>query len=255
IEQVPIDLSSTILPIDGSFKDEFGKYSLMHKIDLDLFNISNDHSFSPYNFNSSAKSNFNVIEIIFKYGKKEDRLTHLIRSFLDPKGNHGLGDYPLKSFLELIDEGDKSDYLYAIHQEYVTKEMRANKREDLLLDFLDSGIGIEVKPWKKRSDGKRQLENYSNDLEFLYGDKWKLVYISYNGEDPDSESIDKHRMSELINENKFFILSSTPTYNKRGLSDWLEILYEKAKTNDDEFLQVIIKHFITFLELEGSKNV
>lgn len=175
---------------------------------------------------------------IFDYLRTDEMgLSRCIAGLLDPKGKHGQGSLFLKEFLKtILGEGlyweTKANDLVNIVLE---KQANGQKRIDIYLEFQNSIIGIENKPWAGCQDN--QLSDYADFLHSSAGaNNWLLVFLS--NRDPENRSITAERRKLLENDGRYIQL------NYAELVGWLEICAFKAKAS---VVRVFIEELAKFI--------
>lgn len=123
----------------------------------------------------------------------ENRMSDVFAYLLNPDETHGQGELFLGKFLEdVTDEWlpNSSRYPVRIGREVLTPR---NRRIDIEIAFQsDDGpaaIAVENKPWA--GDQDQQLSDYAEHLESesMYKGRFKLIYLTPNGEKPSEASI------------------------------------------------------------------
>jgi hypothetical protein len=129
---------------------------------------------------------FNVIDRI---NPSENGLSDILRDLLDPRGDHGQGQRFLRAFLDLCNINERwlaRDMHVSVYRERRTTSLDADRRIDLLLRFDGASrrgaIAIENKPWA--GEQENQMADYADDLLFVYGEAFHLVYLSGDGKGP-----------------------------------------------------------------------
>lgn len=158
---------------------------------------------------------FNTFDWI---GPTENRLSDILRDFLDPKGDHGQGDVFLRLALEKlvplrVDALPVQSDLCVVSREAHTYNGR---RLDLLLDFGKTVIGIENKPFA--SESLDQLSDYASYLSDRSRGEYCLIFL--HGPAMAAQSIAPDRRRALEAEGRFrsvpYMSSTEPS-----LHDWL----------------------------------
>ena len=156
---------------------------------------------------------FNFFHSIAFFGsiplKREDRMSYVFAYLLNPDETHGQRDLFLGKFLEDVNVdwlSGSSWSLASIGLEVLTTQIENwSRRIDIEIAFqIDDGpaaIAIENKPWAK--DQHLQLSDYAQHLELMYGECFKLIYLTPNGEDPSRNSIDPTEREELARRGQF----------------------------------------------------
>ncbi len=200
-------------------------------------------SFRLKNFMTAKKKldlylaiDFNVFNFI---KPDENRLSDILSNLLDPSGSHGQNDMFLKEFLKVIELDSFPNNLInckvirEVSTSYIKKSQR---RIDIILDFGDSGIGIENKPWAIEQED--QIKDYCEHLKRKYKDKFFLIYLSGDGSEPSSiEDVEK---KDLQKQNKLKVLSYSENFRK-----WLESCYKECNS---EKIRWFIKDFIEYID-------
>ncbi len=153
---------------------------------------------------------------VFKYiAPDENCLSEIIADLLDPNGAHGQGDAFLRLLLNTLDIPIPFHCADArIDCEEPTSYLVNHRRRiDVLIDFGACGIGIENKPWA--GEQTDQIADYFRQLDKRYGANFVLVYLSGNGERP--ESVSKKELSRRESQNQFRLM----TY-ETDLLAWLD---------------------------------
>lgn len=173
---------------------------------------------------------FNVFKVI---RPKEPRLSEIIADLLDPDGPHGQRRRFLDAFLRrIVKQPIDLDSLLKQRPRSVTCERRTDyiessqRRIDIHVEFENKvfGLGIENKPWT--GDLERQLEDYIDDLEKRYGDKFCLVYLTPEGRNPSEKSIEASRRKKLKKESKLICFSY-----RDDILKWIEECYRLCESD------------------------
>ena len=135
---------------------------------------------------------FSVFDDFFHFiHKKENTLSQIFRSLLDPQGRHGQGSRFLDALLDEIsdsvpDSEPPRTGLAAcrVRTEYgITKTTRAGRGSiDLVVDWPEDGywLGIENKPWAGEQDD--QVENYVEALlHETQQDMKRVLFLYFSG--------------------------------------------------------------------------
>ncbi len=141
---------------------------------------------------------FNFFHSIAFFGsiprKREDRMSDVFAYLLDPDETHGQRDLFLGKFLEDVNVdwfSRRTWSLASIGREVLTTRIKNWRRIDIEIAFqIDDGqaaIAIENKPWA--GDQDQQLSDYARHLELMYDGRFKLIYLTPNGEKPSEASI------------------------------------------------------------------
>ena len=128
----------------------------------------------------------------------ENRMSDVFAYLLNPDETHGQGDLFLREFLsELLKEPlewlPESGWSHVrIGREVTTARIEDWKRRiDIEIAFRTNddwvAIAVENKPWA--GDQDQQLSDYARHLELMYDGRFKLIYLTPNGEEPSEASI------------------------------------------------------------------
>ena len=140
----------------------------------------------------------------------ENQMSDVFAYLLDPNETHGQRELFLGKFIEdkigkFIEDktgnwlSRSSWSLTSIGREVPTTRIENwNRRIDIEIAFQsDDGpaaIAIENKPWA--GDQHLQLSDYAHHLESMYEGRFKLIYLTPNGEKPSEDSIDYREREE-----------------------------------------------------------
>lgn len=135
---------------------------------------------------------FSVFDDFFHFiHKKENTLSRIFRSLLDPQGRHGQGSRFLDALLEEISssvpdsEPPRTGLASCrVRTEYgITKTTRAGRGSiDLVVDWPEEGywLGIENKPWAGEQDD--QVQNYVEALlQETQQDLTRVLFLYFSG--------------------------------------------------------------------------
>ena len=151
---------------------------------------------------------FNVFSKVIR--PDENRLSEIVADLLNPSGSHGQDRRFLDAFLQLIKPNALGN-LFKQQPSSVTCESRtiyierSQRRIDILLAFENFGLAIENKPWA--ADQEEQLQDYSGNLQKNFKDKFCLLYLTWEGIDPDEKSIARNLREELKKKGKLICIS------------------------------------------------
>ncbi len=166
----------------------------------------------------------------------ENKISEILKYFLDPNEKHAQGDVFLAEFLNSFCDGKPVTMeLAEIRTEKLTSEKR---RIDLYIRFKSGYIvAIENKVWAK--DQQNQIQDYSNFLKSQSNDKYKLLFLSPYGRPPELSSIQEEELSTLEKSGKFKIITySTDVLNL--LDTWIS---KCEADNVSQFLKQLKRHF------------
>jgi len=179
----------------------------------------------------------------------ENRMSDVFAYLLNPDETHGQGELFLREFLsdvplEWLSESGWSRV--SIGREVITSRIENwNRRIDIEIAFqiADSwvAIAIENKPWA--GDQDQQLSDYARHLELMYGGRFKLIYLTPNGETPSEYSINREKREELENAGK---LANASIRNWASDTGWLkraegEVKAERVRWFVSDFRKALIE--------------
>jgi hypothetical protein len=104
-----------------------------------------------------------------------------------------------------------------------------------VLDFRSFGIGVENKPWA--GEQPDQVKDYLCHLRRRYGEKFVLLYLSGNGEGPQSVVVPE--LIRLEKRDQFRLLDY-----RTGLTAWLQACVCDCKA---ESVQAFLRQFQQYL--------
>ena len=151
---------------------------------------------------NAQEEQFNVFTTLRKESDEVYLHSRFISSILDPEGNHGLGDKPLKYFLEII--GNKKFNLTKKTEVIPnSKDWTERKEIDIFIGNLElkgekCAIIIENKIYA--TDGDRQLERYFDKVTKEFGYKSsniEIYYLTLDGHKPSQGSIGKINVEDI----------------------------------------------------------
>jgi len=121
----------------------------------------------------------------------ENTVSRILAGLLDADGTHGQGDLFLRKFLALLRlDRKRPPNPYRVATQVPLFASCVLGFLDILVDFVDFGIGIENKPWA--GEQPNQIERYCTALGKRYPGGFCLVYLSGTGSDPISISGELH---------------------------------------------------------------
>ena len=170
----------------------------------------------------------------------ENRISDVFAYLLDPAGTHGQGDLFLGEFLkdvhvEWLPESGWSRI--RIGREVTTTRIENWKRKiDIEIAFrIDdhwAAIAIETKLWAK--DLPQQLSDYARHLESKHKKRFKLIYLTPDGErDPSEDSIKREKREELAEKGQFV---------KASIQKWADGWLKRA---EDEVKAERVRWFVS----------
>ena len=182
----------------------------------------------------------------------ENRMSDVLAFLLRPDQAHGQGELFLREFL--VDVKGQSDTNMAWWPtsdcSYVRVEREVGTNEERKIDIViafdgdQMAIAIENKPWVGSTDLERQLNDYANYLRSVYGECFKLIYLTPNGEDPSRNSIDPTEREELARRGQF---ANAAIRKWAGDNGWLkraedEIKAERVRWFVSDFRKALIEN-------------
>lgn len=135
---------------------------------------------------------FNIFSSL-RIEQNEVLICRFLGALLDPRGIHGMSDYPLRSFLKIVlnqEDADKMDLTdaYVVLEEPVKIDSdgsERNRRVDIAIHIGETVFPIEVKIWA--GDQQRQLNDYYHYYFGNYNGK-RIFYLTPTGHEPSDES-------------------------------------------------------------------
>ena len=211
-----------------------------------LNQILHSHREATRRLDHFLSTGFNVFNVI---RPNENRLSEIIADLLDPFGSHGQDRKFLDVFLQRI-KPHTLDSLLKQQPSSVTCESRtvyierSQRRIDILVAFENFGLGIENKPWTV--DQKRQLQDYIDNLQMNFQDKFCLVYLTRDGGDPSEDSIRYDRKEELLKKRQLICISYSDDILK-----WIDECCRLCESDKfrwflRDFMDYIIDNFPTY---------
>lgn len=199
---------------------------------------------------------FNVFENLHFTRPEEHLHTPILRMLLDKNANHGVGDYFLKAFIDVVVRKLNPNSQYDVstsHVEY--KDIYLGKKEiseegnstggkiDILL-YDEKGHAIIIENKFDRygnpaQEQPRQLERYYNYGKEQYGNNFILIYLTPSGQRASEKSTGP-------NEIAYHTLSYDPSDEKPNIISWLNKCLEISK--DFPRIHEVIKQYITYIK-------
>jgi hypothetical protein len=136
----------------------------------------------------------------------ENKISDILADLLKPNGRHGQGDRFLRLFLEIVrseDIGLNQGTEVEVRREDPTS---ANRRVDILVDF-DKARAVAIENKMRARDQESQLSDYCDHLAATYRDSYVLLYLTPDGAEPTSESIDPTKREHLKENGKLRCIS------------------------------------------------
>ncbi len=186
--------------------------------------------------------NYNLFEIL-NIETKELIHTYFLADMLNPKGVHGLGNLPLRLFLQEIkkDELFSDDLRVYAEKDYgaIDKLNTLGGRIDISLES-QSGKSILIENKIYARDQENQLLRYYNTFKDR-GDSF-ILYLTLDGKDPEKQSITNANKEESLTKSEFLCISY-----KENIIKWLEKCHEKAI--DLPLLRETLKQYIALINI------
>jgi len=180
-------------------------------------------------------SDFSVFDLIVP---DENRLSDIIADLISPAGKHGQGNIFLIEFLKIIgcEKLNNIDICNIRREESTDYLSKPGRRIDIIIDFNNFGIGIENKPWAGEQED--QINDYCRHLESKYKDKFCLIYLSGNGNKP--QSIEKVKWQRLEQQGKAKVISYPDKFK-----EWIKSCYKECKA---EKIRWFLQDFVNYVE-------
>ena len=199
---------------------------------------------------------FNVFENLHFTRPEEHLHTPILRMLLDKNANHGVGDYFLKAFIDVVVRKLNPNFQYDVstsHVEY--KDIYWGKKEiseegnstggkiDILL-YDEKGHAIIIENKFDRygnpaQEQPRQLERYYNYGKEHYGDNFILIYLTPSGQSASEYSTGPNKIA-------YHTLSYDPSDEKPNIISWLNKCLEISKHCPR--IHEVIKQYITYIK-------
>ncbi|MFM2393599.1 MAG: hypothetical protein RLZZ546_1581 [Bacteroidota bacterium] len=165
----------------------------------------------------------------------ENKISQILAYFLDEKQNHGQGNLFLNEFVKSVYDKE-IDTTSSIN---ICEKTISNKRRiDIYIELKDLIIAIENKVWA--DDQHNQLIDYTKYLEQKSQGKFLLLYLNPYGLDPADKSISKKNKLDLIEKEKFKIISYK--------HDIINLINKWISICEADNVSYFLKEFKKFLE-------
>lgn len=180
---------------------------------------------------------FNVFHFI---SPDENRLSDVIAMLLSPKGEHGQETNYLDLFvrrlgIDATPNGCPVEQGFAnarVTREAPTYTLQVRRRMDILVDLPPSGaIAIENKIYA--GEGEDQIADYAEHLSNVYGDRFRILYLSPSGDEP--TSVPTERLRELQSNGQLLSISFA-----KEIASWLNLCWRHT---DSEKLRFFLEDF------------
>jgi hypothetical protein len=167
----------------------------------------------------------------------ENRLSDILRDLLDPTGPHGQRDTFLRRFVAKIPGQSLAVGPCLVFREHITSRIESHlRRIDILVDFGESGLAIENKPWA--GDQTDQISDYVSHLERRFAGKFVIVYLTRNEAKP--TSLGSGECDRLLREKKLLLWAYPGV-----LRAWLTNCYKEC---DAEAVRIFLRNFIEYID-------
>ncbi|MDM8526079.1 PD-(D/E)XK nuclease family protein [Desulfococcaceae bacterium HSG8] len=226
----------------SELKDYHG--SVMKDLEDKLNNFFNDLSFRTELFKQTKRqadrylsSDFNVFDLILP---DENKLSDIIADILNIEGTHGQREIFVEIFVEFLRERglalDNDNF-------EVKREYYCDGKIDILLLGKKFAIIIENKPFA--DDQEDQIQRYKDCISKLFGEKYVVIYLNKNKNNPTPYSIPEDELNALIKEKKF----ATVSYYE--FSKFLKLCYQKCESQKFRYF---LSDFIDYIENNFEKD-
>jgi hypothetical protein len=181
----------------------------------------------------------------------ENKISEILAFFLDPNKNHGQKLAFLRAFLEHVNLPDAIELLdkkkkVSVILEDSTEEKR---RIDITVKIGDDfTFAIENKIYDWTQDQDKQLEAYDRHLNET-GKKYVLYYLTPNGHEPPTTSIDKELLQKRKDSGNFKCISYS---GDRGI---IEVLSKFELVCRADNVRAFIKDFQQYLKWQYTGEV
>lgn len=190
-------------------------------------------------FNKREAVEFNIFDILNIKMAEVKTHTPLLKNLLNPNGSHAQSDLFLKSFIQqFIPENKRDFFILSDKNDYNIEEEKLiqNGRIDIYLQSINSkkNFSLVIENKLFANDQYLQLNRYYDFLkERKYEDhQLMMFYLTIDGNDPSSYSINKDLMTELKKRNILCNLSY-----KKDINNWLTSLQNEIKAKN-------VKHIV-----------
>jgi hypothetical protein len=180
---------------------------------------------------------------VFRYLTADEALlSDIIADLLDPNGAHSQGDVFLRHFLEMTDRAGRCrGVLQRVVREPKTTHIgRSLRRIDLLLDFGETAMAIENKPWAIEQED--QIGDYIEHLEARYGPgRYLVVFLSGSGARP--QSLRPRDYDRLDRGGQLITVAYTPSFVQFLRSCWRDCRADRVRWFLDDFGRYVEETF------------
>ena len=184
--------------------------------------------------------NFSVFDYIYT---DEMMLSQIIADLLNPHGKHAQDKIFLSLFLKTLNLPThwlKIDLNKAKIKVQTEKIISNGRRMDIYIHIKIAqqsyGICIENKPFS--ADGDQQLQDYANEMSFLFPDNWHLVYLSGYGNEPAEHSVPTNILKSWQEHQQFSQISFP------DLISWLKQALTECQNDKVIYFIKEFKHYI-----------
>ncbi len=139
----------------------------------------------------------------------ENRISDVFAFLLHPDQAHGQGELFLREFLADVKGPSDTNTAWWPTSDCshvrVEREVETNEKRkiDIVIAFDGDQKAIAIENKFRATDQDQQLNDYAQYLERVYGEYFKLIYLTPDGTDPSSDSITPEKRGRLEKEGKF----------------------------------------------------
>ncbi|AVZ85543.1 MULTISPECIES: PD-(D/E)XK nuclease family protein [unclassified Acinetobacter] len=200
--------------------------------------------------------NFSIFNYIYT---DEMMLSRIIADLLNPSGDHAQGHLFLSLFLHQLDLPDDWRNINLDHADITVqteKTIRNGRRMDIYIHIKIAqqsyGICIENKPFA--ADGDQQLQDYANEMSFLFPQNWHLVYLSGYGNEPAEHSVKPEILKSWLDQKNFSHITFP------DLISWLKQALTECQNDKviyfiKEFKHYIEKEFLSMNDISEQNHI
>lgn len=198
-------------------------------------------------FDKKEAIQYNIFDILNINTAEVKTHTPFLKNLLDPCGTHGQTDLFLNLFIQNFIPVNKREYfvLPDRHDYYIEEEKSVQQgRIDIYIDSIDpkKKFGIIIENKLLAGDQYLQLSRY---YDFIKNRRLKdiqimIFYLTIDGTDPSTYSIDKKLMTELKERNILYNLSY-----RVSIKNWLQNSLVNVKSDKVKYL---IKQYLKTID-------
>jgi hypothetical protein len=253
MNEIPIKESITASIID--FLDSFANFSKqLQKQRIVFFKAKTDGLLNGFNslkniintFNEKEAVHYNIFEILNIRKAEVKTHTPFLTNLLKPNGSHGQKNLFLSSFIEnFIPKEKRDNFILSDIEDYQidAEKIIYSGIIDISIQSLSirKKFGIIIENKLNAGDQEKQLFRYYKYLkERNYNENQTMIfYLTIEGNDPSSTSINDTLKNELKNKSILINLSY-----KNDIRSWLQniikdIKSDKVRYQIEQYLQII----------------